>query len=264
MASNSSSSSLSRFLDISSAPQRMLAPIAGYEKMPLVSLEEAVQPLLQEVPEVNQMVWRVKQDCESPAGWVTPDQSASIMLYTMGWFPSEDSLCFILNERLRSAERCALKQWFLFLKLLLSALSRLPSTTDTVYRGIRLDLHHHYPTNSTLVWWGFSSCTTTLAALQSMNYAGTYGGRTIFNIDCYSSKDIRQHSFFSTENEALLPAARQFRVISSLDAGNELHIIQLKEIESLFPLLAPVSLLKTVLLNRPFSGWYHVPLDRRQ
>ena len=34
--------SMQRFTDIAGEPRRMLTPIKGYEKMPLVSLEEAV------------------------------------------------------------------------------------------------------------------------------------------------------------------------------------------------------------------------------
>lgn len=69
----------------------------------------------------------------------------------------------------------------------------------------------------------------------------------MFNIECHSGKGICQHSFFSTEEEILLLAARQFRVGGSLDSGNGLHIIQLEEIDLPFPLLEPVRALESVL-----------------
>ncbi|CAF1536537.1 unnamed protein product, partial [Rotaria sordida] len=43
-----------------------------------------------------------------------------------------------------------------------------------------------------------------------------------------------------TEDEILLLPARQFKVKSCLDSGNELYIIQLKEICPPHPLLEPV------------------------
>ncbi|CAF1308346.1 unnamed protein product [Rotaria sordida] len=58
----------------------------------------------------------------------------------------------------------------------------------------------------------------------------------MFQIECDSGTDIRQHSFYRTE-EILLLAARQFKVVSCSNMGNGLHIIHLKETEPLFPLI---------------------------
>jgi hypothetical protein len=97
-----------------------------------------------------------------------------------------------------------------------------------------------YPEGKTFVWWGFSSCTSSIKVLQSEQFLGKTGTRTMFNIECYSGKDIRRHSYFETENEVLLLAATQFQVVASLDQGNGLHIIQLQEIEPPHPLIALV------------------------
>ncbi|CAF1018095.1 unnamed protein product [Rotaria magnacalcarata] len=56
-----------------SEPRRMLLPIQGFEKMPLISL----------IPDVEQMVWIAKQNCNQPKDDLTNEESASIMLYTM-------------------------------------------------------------------------------------------------------------------------------------------------------------------------------------
>jgi hypothetical protein len=240
------SKSMQRFMDIASEPRRMLAPIKGYEKVRLVTLEEAVDPLVSYVSEVKRMVWTVKQNCVSPADGLTTDQSASIMLYSFEWTPREDSFYIVFNKVLRAEDRNKLKPWFLYLKLLVTSLSKLPSIHCTVYRGVKQNLHGLYREGSTFVWWGFSSCTSSVKVLQSEEFLGKTGFRTMFNIECHSGKDIRRHSFYSTENEVLLPAGRQFQVDSCLDSGNGLHIVQLKEIEPPFPLLEPVS-----ALNRP-------------
>jgi hypothetical protein len=240
------SKSMERFMDLAAEPRRMLAPIRGYEKMPLVTLDEAVNPLVSYVSEVKRMVWTVKQNCASPADGLTTDQSASIMLYSFEWTPREDSFYIVFNKFLRAEDRSKLKPWFLYLKLLVTSLSKLPSIHCTVYRGVKQDLHGLYPDGSTFVWWGFSSCTSSVKVLQSEEFLGKTGFRTMFNIECHSGKDIRRHSFYSTENEVLLPAGRQFQVDSCLDSGTGLHIVQLKEIEPPFPLLEPVS-----ALNRP-------------
>ena len=72
-------------------------------------------------------------------------------------------------------------------------------------------------------------------------FLGSTGTRTFFTIECTSGKDIRQHSYFQSEDEILLPPGRQFQVVSSLNQSGGLYMIQLKEIEPPFPLLEPVS-----------------------
>jgi hypothetical protein len=232
--------STSRFKDVGAEPLRMLLPIQGYENMPLVSLEEAFYPLISLVPQIKRMVHIVKERCEDPQDGLTVDESASIMLYTMEWVSKQKSFYFILNSTLRAENRQRLKPWFRYLKLVLTALSKLPSARRCVYRGIKADLNQLYPKGRVCVWWGFSSCTTTLEVLQSEDFLGKKGNRTMFTIECDTGKDIRNHSTFQMENEILLPAARQFKVVSSLDSGNNLHIIQLREIEPIFPLLEPL------------------------
>ncbi len=73
------------------------------------------------------MVYIVKQNCNNPEDNLTPDESASIMLYSMEWSSREKSFYFILNKSLRSENRQLLKPWFLYLRLFLHALSKLPS-----------------------------------------------------------------------------------------------------------------------------------------
>jgi len=226
-----------RFSDIAAEPQRMLLPIQGFDKMPLVSLEEAVIPLVSFVSDVEQMVWIAKQNCTNPKDGLTSDESASIMLYTMEWEPYEKSFYVIFNTALRAANREELKPWFLYLRLITKALDKLPSTTRSVYRGVKLDLSDQFRLGSTVVWWGFSSCTLSIDTLSNERFLGKSGSRTFFTIECDSGKNIRSHSYYEKEDEVLLLPARQFQVIGSLDQGNGLHIIQLKEMQPKFPLI---------------------------
>ncbi|CAF3715954.1 unnamed protein product [Rotaria sp. Silwood1] len=229
-----------RVADFSPLSKRMLAPIEGYENMPLVSIEDAVEPLVSIVPKVKRNVHIIKQNCENPADGLTTDESASIMLYTYESMPHEHSLYVILNETLRSEERQKLIPWFLYLRLVLTALARLPSDRHFVNRGIRKDLCAEYPEGSTPIWWGFSSCTLSVKVLESELFLGKTGTRTLFQIDCRTGKTTKNHSFLPKEDEILLLPARQFKVKSCLDSGNGLHIIQFKEIDPLYPLLEPV------------------------
>jgi hypothetical protein len=186
------------------------------------------------------MVWTVKGDCDDPRDDMTPDELASIKLYSMDWEPSDKSFYAILNKTLRSEDRPQLKSWFLYLRLLLTALTHLSSSRLTIFRGVKMDLRAEYPAGSTFIWWGFTSCTSTLKVLESDRFLGKKGVRTLFTIECLAGKDIRKHSFYRGEDEILLLPGRQFKVVSCLDSGNNLHMIHLKEVEPPFPLLAPV------------------------
>ena len=157
-----------RVSDIVKEPQKMLMPICGYEDMPLVSLEEAVEPLVPILPRIRDYVYVAKQRCEPvPADGLSRDESSSIMLYTMEWEPEEKCLYFALNATLRSEDRRKLRPWFSYLKLILTALSQLPSNRHFVYRGVKMDLSEQYPKDKTFILWAFSSCTSSIEKLEN-------------------------------------------------------------------------------------------------
>jgi hypothetical protein len=138
------------------------------------------------------------------------------------------------------------------LRLFLSAIFQLPALCETAYRGVKLDLGKSYITGETIVWWGFSSCTTTVEVLQSNLFLGETGTRTMFNIQYETARDIRKYSYYSSENEVLLLAGTQFKVISCLKQG-DLRIIQLKETRPPHPLLQLVPI-DSQTSNSPSSG----------
>ncbi|CAF5023157.1 unnamed protein product, partial [Rotaria sp. Silwood1] len=105
-----------------------------------------------------------------------------------------------------------------------------------------------YIRGQTIVWWGFSSCTTAVNVLNSNQFLGAKGDRTMFTLHCLSAKDIRKHSYYPAEDEVLLMAATQFKVIGCLNQDN-LHIIQLEETSPPFSLLQPVPVVVSPPIN---------------
>ena len=87
---------------------------------------------------------------------------------TMEWEPKDKSFYVILNNTLQAANRNLLKPWFLYLRLIMTALAKIPSNIEHfhVYRGVKLDLRAQYAKGSTITWWGFSSCTTSLEVFE--------------------------------------------------------------------------------------------------
>ncbi|CAF3736114.1 unnamed protein product, partial [Rotaria sordida] len=106
-----------------------------------------------------------------------------------------------------------------------------------VWRGVREDLSGLYPKGKEFAWWAFSSCTAAISVLESPNYLGKSGTRTMFSIQTNSGKHIRAHSYFENEDEILLPPGIYLKVIDSLNPAEGLHIIQLREIPPPYQML---------------------------
>ncbi|CAF2949643.1 unnamed protein product [Rotaria sp. Silwood2] len=206
----------------------MLLPIDGFEQMPLVSLKQAIEPLVSLVPNIESYTWVANYNCENPKEGLTLDESAAIMLYSME--TSSETVYGILNSILRSENpdrNNQLKPWYSYLKLFITALSHLPSHQLIVYRAVKLNLSERYPKGKHFVWWAFSSCTTSLDVLKSSTFLGRTGTRTLFIIECFTGKRICHHSFYPAEDEVLLIAARHFEVMSSMQQASDSWIIHI-------------------------------------
>ncbi|CAF3124152.1 unnamed protein product [Rotaria sp. Silwood2] len=210
----------------------MLSPIKGYEIMPLVPLEKAVSDISNVFDDIEDYVYVAKENCKQPANGLSQDESASIHLYTME-FGIEPSLYKSLNEALRAENRRKLTPWFPFLKLFLTALYKLPSCAQTIWRGIRdVNLSPEYPIGKKIVWWGVSSCTRSIDILESHQFLGKHGTRTLFSIECKHGKSVESHSYFkNAEHEIILKPGSYFEVIGQLSPAVGLYIIHLKEID---------------------------------
>ncbi|CAF4617155.1 unnamed protein product [Rotaria sp. Silwood1] len=235
----------SRFTDLYNEPvDYLLLPIKGYQDKPLVSLREAIAPVSGLFNEIEDYVFVALHNCQNPDDGLTQQESASIHLYTMQ-FSGGPSLHLLLNQSLRAENREALKPWFSFLKLFLTALYKLKSQSGIVWRGIRdVDLSSKYKKGTKFAWWGVNSCTVDIEVLKSDQFLGNHGKRTLFSIECSNGKSITKHSYFkNTEKEIILIPGSYFEVMGQLNPAPDLHIIQLKEITP------PI-----ILVKSPLSG----------
>ena len=230
-----------RFTDVADEPEQILIPLQGYEEYDIVSIEKALEPLKNILYNLGAMIRTARKNCREPGDNLTEDESAAIHLYTMQWPKHHPSLYKLLNERLRSIDREGLKPWFLYLRLFLNALYKIPSQKKTVWRGVRGNLYDQYKKDQ--IWWGVSSCTETMQVMEK--FIGIEGIRTIFQIECFNGKMIRGHSYYRTENEIILPPGCFFRVIERWKAGKDLYMIRLREEEPPYETVPPPDLFKT-------------------
>ena len=247
-----------RFSDVAEERCIILPPIERFENNLLVSLEEAVKPLIPIVHDISTKAMLAKERAKYPSDNLTSDQSAAIALYTMESEPYTSSLFYILGSALRSEARDQLEPWLLYLKLILAGLSRIQSIRATVYRGLKLDTkieYERYQEGKDVYWWGFSSCTTNKNIAQQEYFLNSTGTRTLFIIECAQGKYIGSHSYNRNDQEVLLLPGTRFEVVRCDHRRHDLHKIYMKEVKtkSAFPQALFTAPVKESLEGSPSS-----------
>ena len=107
-----------------------------------------------------------------------------------------------------------------------------------MWRGVPEDISDLYQNGKSFAWWGVSSCTVAVSVLESEQYAGSSGPRTMFSIETTNGKLIRSHSYFQQEQEILLPPGIYLKVVDKFRSADGLNIIHLSEIEPPYKMLA--------------------------
>eukprot|EP01045_Picozoa_sp_COSAG04_P014967 COSAG04_NODE_1154_length_8051_cov_26.213531_4_plen_531_part_00 len=216
-----------------------LAPIFGWEDQPLVSLVEATKKLpVKNIGGHAQVAAEAGEDYKfsHPDDPRTEDQLGAVHLYSQAWPVAEHSLYAVLNETLSESDRGKLVIWFLFIKLLMTALVAEPMYVGVVWRGVKADIGDQYPKGKKFRWWRFSSCTEDGDVLHNPMFLGDSGKRTLFAIDCKTGIKIQHLSAYTAEAEVLLAAGTRFVVANTINPAPDLTVVNLKEVGSGLPL----------------------------
>ncbi|CAF1459155.1 unnamed protein product, partial [Adineta steineri] len=197
------------------------SPIFGYEDSPILTLEEAVEELIPLVPDILASVTTAKIKYKH-SDLLTQDESAAIYLYSMPP-PFHSSL----NNTLRAGDRHALKRWFAYLKLFMTALNKLPSIKARVWRGVYGDIGSVFVKNKIETWWSINSTSMDLIITQPfLDQRGT-----LFAIEAMHGKDISQFSANPDEKEVILmPGTRVQAKTETFDFKKCLFIVHLDEV----------------------------------
>lgn len=168
-----------------------------------------------------------------PAGLdgLTRDEAAAINIYTQ----EHPNIYKVLNSMLRKGDPDPLKQWFPYLKLLLTALHKLPSCPGTYNRSVSADIAAQFVKGKKIVWWEFSSSTATIEALGAFMELGK--PRVLFQLEVQRAVDINRFSAFAEdgvtggvgEDERLLLSGIPLQVKSIQPMGGNLTMVQMFE-----------------------------------
>ncbi len=119
------------------------------------------------------------------------------------------------------------------MKLLVTALHKIPPSTNTLYRGVAkslAQLPQKFEKGKSVVWWAVTSTASHISVLENPQFMGKKGPRCLFTIKSTSARDIQRYSAMgSKEREFVLPPGSCFVVEDILDAGAGLTIVQLVE-----------------------------------
>ena len=204
--------------------------LTGVSGLPLLPIQDTLSPSLTGLSqeEYDACLWTARRKAQNVMKTgneaLTENEIAAINIYTQ-----ETPIYSRINQMLRARDRIQLKPWFPYLKLLLTAVHKLPAVLDTLYRGVKLDIAGLYPKDAEIVWWSFSSSTATLDVLQSDQFLGNMGKRTLFNVRARRAVDIQRYSAIGAEDERIILPGTVFVVKSVLDCGSGLKIIQLED-----------------------------------
>mmetsp|Transcript_41486 Transcript_41486/g.72872 ORF Transcript_41486/g.72872 Transcript_41486/m.72872 type:complete len:420 (+) Transcript_41486:62-1321(+) len=229
----------SRIEDVGNETNQVLQPLRGLAATPLVCLSEAGESIVKAglLPEgdwegiecVAYMFAEQRLSSGPDAHGLSKEEIAAIHAYTQ-----ESELYVKLNYFLRLKSRSKLKPFLPYLKLLLTAMYKLPVFSGMVNRGVkkRLDeLDAVYSHGKALIWWAFSSTTVDIEVLKEDQFLGTSGGRTIFQLEILDGVDISDYSAVDSEREVLLFPCSKFEVcgVLPLSDSSDSHLVSMKQ-----------------------------------
>ncbi|CAF4016255.1 unnamed protein product [Adineta steineri] len=218
---------MNRFSDIDCS-FKTLTPVYGFLSTELVSIEKALEPIESQITNLSAYIKIAEKHCHYPSEHgLTHDESASIYIYTMEW--GEQTLYRVLNKTLRNENRHLLKVWFPYLKLFDTALNKLPTVKENVWRGITDDIGKNFIKNQIITWWSINSCSSSVNIIKG--FLGNKKNSTIFLIEALNGKKVSGYTQYESEDEIILRLGTEFHVKSNaLDHPNGSYLVHLIEI----------------------------------
>ncbi|CAF2852340.1 unnamed protein product [Rotaria sp. Silwood2] len=217
---------MSRFTEFQ-LESKKLTPVAGYWAYRLVSLEEALNPFLSEINELQRSIKEAKKHCTYPSEHnLTRDESAALLLYTME--ADDQSFYLKLNQILRKEDRDELKPWFGYLKLFDTALNKLPTVKGIVWRAVPGNVASDYRKDQLLTWWTINSCSASADVVKA--FLKPNEESTLFMIEAINGKNLTGYTMYPNEHEVVLGVGTQLRVKSIGFQHGNLHLVHLEEV----------------------------------
>lgn len=203
------------------------SPVQDFWRHPLVPLKTALQPVSHRIRQVDFYLRRAMDLCHFPSQYrLTREESAAIYLYTMDG--GGHSFYKTINKDLRTNSHVNIKPWLAYLKLFSTALQKLPTAQQNLWRGVPCDMSSEFQKGNEFTWWAITSCTTSISVLEK--FLPMNSTSTLFMIEAINGKDISEYSEFQDESEVILHPGTRVRVVSDPLRLPQAYVIHLQEV----------------------------------
>lgn len=200
---------------------------------PITSFYESIKNIRQLIPQFGLMINLIKQQHRPVSELLSEDEILAIMLYTLEWKPSTNSVHFRLNQALESKDSEKLNVWLPYFRLLLHCLRKISTNEPKeVFRVIRKNLSSYYSDGDReYAQASILSCTTNKQLLQELGDQSKH--LTIIKMRSRSAIDVSQYSVNPEEREHIILPSCRFKVISIEKKSKKRVMIELEEIENI-------------------------------
>eukprot|EP01047_Picozoa_sp_COSAG01_P068132 COSAG01_NODE_9777_length_2347_cov_1.999555_1_plen_404_part_00 len=202
-------------------------PFYGWEDTPRVGLEESVKDL--PIPRIDKYAGAsvdFADDYLRRHGGVDPfgldrEEIAAFNLYSKANLTHPDQGFFaVMNRTLNEKDRRKLVPFFPYLRIVFDGAKKSKNACPlTLLRGFpnrRDNWQEEYKIGEVIYWWGFSSTTRKSRVLDSDDFFGASGDRTLFMLDCIAGVDVTPYSDYAHEEEVLLMPGAKFEVTQTM------------------------------------------------
>ncbi|CAF0747044.1 unnamed protein product [Adineta steineri] len=219
---------MNRFSDIDCLFEK-LTHVYGFLSEELVPIEKALEQIESQIANLPAYIKVAKRHCHYPSEHgLTHGESASIYIYTMEW--DEQTLYRVLNKTLRNENRHLCKIWFPYLKLFDTALNKLPTVKEVVWRGITADIGKNFTKNQKITWWSINSCLSSVNVIKG--FLGNEKNSTTLLIEALNGKKVSGYTKYESEDAIILRVGTEFRVKSdALEHPKGSYVVHLIEID---------------------------------
>jgi hypothetical protein len=203
--------------------------INDYKHQPISALKSTLKPILSHVERLDYYIQKAKKYRHYPSEHdLNKNESGAIYLYSDDW--GEQSFNWILNRTLKSDDRTTLMPWLGFLKLFNTALKKLPTIKDTIWRGLPIAVANKLKENDEFVLSCITSCSSSVSVIAQFLDKTSI----LCSIKPLNAKDIRGYTTYDNDDEVLLLPGTRLRVKSKKSNVREGEVaIYLEEISGI-------------------------------
>ena len=211
--------------------------VQGYQNERILSLEEALKPVTKMFPDISQQIQKAqKKRYYSEKGVLTEDKSAAIYIYSM---KGTNNLHFHFQKAWDSKDKSQLKPWFKYLKLLKSALNKLPDVQTKVWQQInRSAVEEILQAGQSQLYTCMGTCSRSIEELNDVLDKKPASKVIMVGYGLVSGKDVTPYAEGEAKEVLVWPGAKIYVAKKEIDDQGDLTKMHLDRMGKCYELLS--------------------------